>query len=108
MTSTKDPMILSERWNLHCVDEPETGMGYQIATVTLKDGRRFPKTVIIDCGLVASVGGDTKIPFSESEIESIVVDHGKKQSIFFYVRRSTRRTIARIKEAIRGRLRTRA
>jgi hypothetical protein len=104
---TGDMVTLSDRWARELVDEPETRMGSQIATVTLKDGRRFPKTAIVD-GIIVEIDRKRGIPFAESDIASIVVDHGKKQSFFFYVRRSTRRTIARIKEAIRGRLRTRA
>jgi hypothetical protein len=51
-------------------------MGYQVATVTLKDGRRFPKTVIVE-GYITKIGNNLEIPFVESDIESIVVDHGK-------------------------------
>jgi len=71
-------------------------MDYQIATVVLKDGRRFPRTVIQGSYYVTSVGDDAEIPFAESDIGSIIVDHGKKQSMFFYLRLATRRFIAKM------------
>jgi hypothetical protein len=67
---------LSDRWAQVLLSQPETGMGYQVATVTLSDGRQFPKTVI-DSGYITSVGGKQEIPFRQSDIESIVVDHEK-------------------------------
>ena len=96
----RDMLTLSDRWILDLAYEPESGMGYQIASVTLKDGRVFQKTTIIDRVFIADVGGDTRIPFSEADIRSIVVDHGKKQSSFFYLKRFARRALARIKRAI--------
>jgi hypothetical protein len=69
-------LALSDKWALALVSQTETGMGYQVATVTLKDGRRFPKTVIAE-GCITKIGNNLEIPFFESDIESIVVDHGK-------------------------------
>ena len=97
---TDDMLTLSDRWVRDLMYEPETGMGYQIATITLKDGRRFPKAAIIQCAAIGEIDGNPAIPFTESEIASIVADHGKKQSSFFYLKRSARRALARIKRAI--------
>ena len=66
---------LSEKWAPLLLSQPETGMGYQIATVTLKNGRRFPKT-IIDLGWITKVGDNTEIPFNEADIakSSLITD----------------------------------
>ena len=56
--------------------EPETGMGYWVATVFLRDGREF-RQVVIDSGYVNRVRGYKDIPFKESDIERFVVTHDK-------------------------------
>ncbi|MGD0800977.1 MAG: hypothetical protein ABR906_06660 [Terracidiphilus sp.] len=68
---------LSANWAKDLVSQPETGMGYQIATVFLKDGRQFDKVAIIG-GTVASVDGNSYIPFAEPDIEKIVVTHEQR------------------------------
>jgi hypothetical protein len=67
-------LALSDKWAPALVSQPETGMGYQVATVTLKDGRRFPNLV---GGCITKIGDNPEIPFIESDIESIIIDHGK-------------------------------
>jgi hypothetical protein len=63
---------LSDRWAPFLTSQPEAGMGYQIGTVVLKDGRRFLK-VIIDSGAISTVDGSTDIPFTEADIETITI-----------------------------------
>ena len=63
---------LSDKWGPRLAQQPETGMGYQIATVVLNDGRRF-NDVLIQEGLITRIKGLTVIPFTESEIIEIVV-----------------------------------
>ena len=63
---------LSDKWGPRLVRQPETGMGYQIATVVLSDGRRFDD-VLIQEGLITRIKGLTEIPFTESEIVDIIV-----------------------------------
>ena len=67
---------LSDKWAPVLLAQPETGMGYQIATITLKDGRTFSKTVIVG-GVITETGGQKVIPFMEYEIAEIVVTHEK-------------------------------
>jgi hypothetical protein len=67
---------LSDKWAVVLVPQPETGMDYQIATVTLNDGRRLPQTTIVG-GYITQIGGSSEIPFKEADIESIIVDHGR-------------------------------
>jgi hypothetical protein len=69
-------ITLSATWAKVLTSQPETGMGYQIASVHLKDGRRFEKAMIVG-GQITSIKGDPSIPFSESDIEQIVVTHDK-------------------------------
>ena len=38
---------LSGKWASKLAAEPETGMGYQIASILLKDGKRFDQVVIV-------------------------------------------------------------
>lgn len=73
MTTTLE---LSEKWGPVLIGQPETGMGYQITTVKLRDGRFFPNVTIV-CGVITEVEGHQVIPFKEEEIAEIVVTHGK-------------------------------
>ena len=57
-------------------DQPESGMGYWIVTVVLKNGRTFPQTVI-NGGTVTRVRHYNMIPFSEGEIDRLQVTHEK-------------------------------
>lgn len=68
---------LSEKWTRVLSSQPETGMGYQVVTVSLKDGRQFKRVLVVG-GRVVSVDGDASVPFGEPEIDDIVVTHEKK------------------------------
>ena len=63
---------LSDKWGPVLTRQRETGMGYQIAMVVLRDGRRF-NDVLIQEGLITRIKGLAMIPFSESEITDIIV-----------------------------------
>jgi hypothetical protein len=65
-------ITLSFKWAKDLVSQPETGMGYQVASVYLKDGRQVQRVMIIG-GTIADVNGDPNIPFAEDDIERIVV-----------------------------------
>ena len=52
----------------------ETGLGYQVVSVTLKDGRYFDQAVQSE-GYIISVRGCTEIPFTPNEVESVKVNH---------------------------------
>ena len=56
--------------------QPETGMGYWVVTVYLKDGRVFPQTVVSG-GYLAPVRYHKEIPFTETDIDHFVVTHDK-------------------------------
>ena len=67
---------LSDKWAPILVPKPETGMGYQVITVILKDGRRFEQA-IHSGGYITQVRGYDSLPFKEPEIEDIIVTHEK-------------------------------
>lgn len=69
-------LALSDKWAPILVAQPETGMGYQIASVFLKDGRRIDHVTIVG-GYITKAGDSTDIPFQEVDIERIVVNHGR-------------------------------
>jgi hypothetical protein len=66
----------SDKWVERIRNLGETGMGYVVASVTLKDGRVFPQ-VAIDTGCVTMVQGLPDIPFSEDDIAEIKATHEK-------------------------------
>lgn len=69
-------LALSNKWAPVLVSQPETGMNYQIASVLLKDGRRFDH-VWISGGFIMKIDESQEVPFKEEEIANIVVNHGK-------------------------------
>ena len=67
---------LSDKWGPRLISQPETGMGYQVATILLKSGQRYDQA-LIQAGVVTRVRGLTDIPFKDEDIEDIVVTHDK-------------------------------
>jgi hypothetical protein len=61
-----------------CLDDlkrrGETGIGYQVIAVELKDGRCFDQVVASE-GCIIEVRGYDQIPFAPEEIESVIVNH---------------------------------
>jgi len=56
--------------------KPETGMGYQIVSVILADGRRFDRVILVE-GRITEIKGVLGIPFSSGDILEIIVTHEK-------------------------------
>jgi hypothetical protein len=54
--------------------EKETGLGYQIISVVLKDGTRFEQAVASE-GCIIAVRGFAEIPFEVNEVATIGVNH---------------------------------
>ena len=67
-------LALSRKWIRKLIAKPETGMGYHIVSVVLKDGRRFDQA-IVDSGFITRIKGMDSIPFSEADISKIIVTH---------------------------------
>lgn len=55
-------------------NEKETGIGYQVVAVELKDGRSFDQ-VLASEGCIVEVRGFKRIPFSADEIAAVHVNH---------------------------------
>jgi len=52
----------------------ETGIGYQVASVELRDGRTFDQVVTSE-GCIIEVRGFKEIPFAPEEVASVKVNH---------------------------------
>ncbi|MBS1927292.1 MAG: hypothetical protein JST95_01695 [Bacteroidetes bacterium] len=67
---------LSEKWAKLLVSKPETGMGYQVVSIILKNGMRYDQ-VVINSGYITHMRNYDNIPFEENDIEQIIVTHEK-------------------------------
>ena len=65
---------LGDKWVPVLLSQPETGMGYQIASVFLRDGRRFDRVTITQ-GVITQIDGKKEVPFKEEDIKDIRVTH---------------------------------
>ncbi|HTQ62638.1 MAG TPA: hypothetical protein VMI32_20600 [Candidatus Solibacter sp.] len=52
----------------------ETGIGYQVVSVELTDGRRFDQVVASECCII-EVRGYAEIPFAPEDVASVEVNH---------------------------------
>jgi hypothetical protein len=52
----------------------ETGIGYQVVSVELLDGRKFDQVVTSE-GCIIEVRGYKEIPFTPEEVASVNVNH---------------------------------
>jgi hypothetical protein len=52
----------------------DTGFGYKVVSVELKDGRRFNQVVVSECCII-EVRGHDEVPFLPQEVASIKVNH---------------------------------
>jgi len=67
---------LSTEWLDYLIKKPETGMGYHIVSIVLRDGTRYDK-VVVDGGYIAKIKEFSVIPFSNEDIQEIIVTHDK-------------------------------
>jgi hypothetical protein len=67
---------LKDKWIDKIVLQPETGMGYHVVSVVLKDGITI-KQVLVNEGYITRVKGAKNIPFEEDDIRDIYVTHEK-------------------------------
>lgn len=52
----------------------ETGIGYQVVSVELKDGRSFDQVVVSECCII-EVRGYAEIPFAPQDVASVSINH---------------------------------
>ncbi len=69
-------ITLSKKWAAELASKPETGMGYQVVSIVLDDGRRFDQVAVVE-GQITEIRGRKDIPFSENEIAKIILTHDK-------------------------------
>jgi hypothetical protein len=67
---------LSAECAIELASKPETGMGYQVASIVLKDGRDFDQAAVVE-GRITEIRGRKDIPFTEDQIAQIVVTNDK-------------------------------
>lgn len=52
----------------------ETGIGYQVVSVELRDGRSFDQVVASECCII-EVRGHKEIPFASEDVAAVNVNH---------------------------------
>jgi hypothetical protein len=58
----------------HLKRSGETGIGYQVVSVALKDGRCFDQVATSE-GYIIEVRGYREIPFATNDVASVAVNH---------------------------------
>ena len=69
--------MLPKVWQEFLVKKPETGMGYQVVSLRLKDGRKIDDVVVIQSSLIGEIRTQAKIDFDPNEIVEIELAHRK-------------------------------
>jgi hypothetical protein len=67
---------LTDRWGSRLRSQPETGMGYQVVSIVLRNGQRIDQ-VLVESGVITRVRGQDSIPFREDEIADLIVTHDR-------------------------------
>ena len=57
--------------------KPETGMGYQVVKIILKDDREFDQVAVIQSSVIGQIRGTMEIPFKGEDIDKIILTHKK-------------------------------
>jgi hypothetical protein len=61
-----------------CLDQlkrgEETGIGYQVVSVELKDGRSFDQVIVSECCII-EVRGHAEIPFAPHDVATVSINH---------------------------------
>jgi hypothetical protein len=69
-------ITLSQKWLKELASKPETGMGYQVVSIVLKDGKRFDQVAVVE-GRITEIRGRKDVPFAEDDISEIILTHDK-------------------------------
>ena len=67
---------LGTKWIDYLKNKPESGMGYQIVSIVLRNGIRYDQ-VVVDSGYITKIKGITVISFADEDILEIIVTHDK-------------------------------
>jgi hypothetical protein len=69
MISVNDPRLVQK-----VINNSETGMGYTVVDVVLKDGRVIRQSIFMD-GFITQVKGMDSVPFTSEDISDLKVTH---------------------------------
>lgn len=58
----------------HLQRDKETGIGYQVVSVRLKDGRHFDQAVASE-GCIIAVRGYKDVPFASDDVQRVAINH---------------------------------
>ena len=67
---------LPKRFSAKLTGHNESGMGYHIVTVVLKDGRAYEQTVVVE-GSITHIRFLKKVPFEGTDIAKVTVSHDR-------------------------------
>ena len=76
MPGNRPTLQLSARWHERLAAAPETGMGYHVVTVILRNGRRHDR-VVVESGAISRIDGEVSIPFLKEDIADLIVTHDR-------------------------------
>jgi len=76
MGARGSPLALPDEWCDYLVSQPETGMGYWVVSLRLRDGRQLDR-VVIHSGYITQVYGHAEPPLDPAEISELWVTHDK-------------------------------
>ncbi len=69
-------ITLSTKWTSELASKPETGMGYQVVSIILKNGKKFDQVAVVE-GRITEIRGYKDVPFTEDQIAQIILTHDK-------------------------------
>lgn len=67
---------LPKKWITELASKPETGMGYHVVSIVLRDGRRIEQAVVVE-GRITEIKGYRDVRFSADDIAELIVTHDK-------------------------------
>lgn len=67
---------IPREWAEYLRLQRETGPGYQVVSVQLRDGKRFDQVVASE-GCVIQVRGHRDVPFAPDDVASVSVNHNE-------------------------------
>jgi hypothetical protein len=74
---TEKNKMLPKRWAEFLHKQPETGMGYQVVSLTLDDETRIENVAIIESQIIGEIKDQPDISFDPKRITAIEVTHRK-------------------------------
>jgi len=70
----KKKILLTEELTQKLINTPETGMGYHLVDIYLKDGRIITNLIVLNCSILKI---DKSIKISSEDIVNIIISGAK-------------------------------